>query len=99
LDKEKSLFPGPNHSGKEHEKKPVRLPVNRLFDLPTKDDQVLSHQCVFREQFGFASGQIGEGAEYEGVRWWLHPPQSACLEHRQAETGLVLDRRKQTQHE
>jgi len=42
LDKEERLFPSPNHSDKEHEKKSARLLVNRLFGLPTKDDQLLS---------------------------------------------------------
>jgi hypothetical protein len=42
LDKEERLFPGPSHPGEEHEKKPVRLPVKRSFDLPTQDYQLVS---------------------------------------------------------
>ena len=42
LDKEKSLFPGPNHSSQEHQEKPVRLPVNWSLDLSMEDDKLLS---------------------------------------------------------
>jgi hypothetical protein len=42
LDKEKGLFPGPNHSGQEHQEKSVRLSVNWSLDLSMKDDELLS---------------------------------------------------------
>jgi len=41
LDKEESLFPGPNHAGQKHEEKPVRLPIDRSFDVSTKDKELL----------------------------------------------------------
>src|SRR5260370_15111220 len=40
LDDEERMFPGPNHHGQKHQEKPVRLPVDRSFDLSTKDDQL-----------------------------------------------------------
>jgi hypothetical protein len=42
LDKVKRLFPGPNHSGQEHQEKSVRLPVNWSLDLSMEDDELLS---------------------------------------------------------
>ena len=42
LDKVKRLFPGPNHSGQEHQEKSVRLPVDWSLDLSMEDDQLLS---------------------------------------------------------
>ncbi len=42
LDKEKRLFPGPNHPGEKHQEQAVRLPVDRSLDLSTKDDQLVS---------------------------------------------------------
>jgi hypothetical protein len=63
LNNEENLFPGPNHSSQEHQEKPVGLPVDRLLDLSTENDQLLSSQGVFRKQFGFSSGQIGERSE------------------------------------
>ena len=38
LDKEQRLFPGPNQPSEKHQEKAVRLPVDRSFDLSTKDD-------------------------------------------------------------
>ena len=83
LDKEKRLFPGSNHPGEEHQQKPVRLPVHWSFDLSMKDDQLMSQQRVFRQQFGFASGQISERSEHKGGRQWFDPTRktrswSAC---------------------
>jgi hypothetical protein len=42
LDKVKRLFPGPNHSGQEHQEKSVRLSVNWSLDLSMEDDELLS---------------------------------------------------------
>jgi len=42
LDKEKRLFPGPNHPGENHREKPIALPVDGSFDLSTEDDQLVS---------------------------------------------------------
>jgi hypothetical protein len=99
LDKEKGLFPGSNHPGEEHQKKPVPLSIHRAFDLSMQDEQLMSQQRVFRQQFGFASGQIGECTNHKGVRWWLHPPQNMFLKRMEAERDVLLDRGKYTQHE
>ena len=63
LDNEEGLFPGSDHTSQEHQQKPIPLSVCRSFDLATKNDQLLSQQCVFRKQFGFSSGHIGERSE------------------------------------
>ena len=34
-----------------------------------QDEQLVAQQRVFRQQFGFASGQIGEYTNHEGGRW------------------------------
>jgi hypothetical protein len=91
LDKEERLFPGSNHPGEQHQKKSVRLSVHRAFDLSTQDKQLVAQQRIFREQFGFASGQIGERTEYQGGRRWLHPPQDMFLKRMEAERDALLD--------
>ena len=90
LDKEKRLFPGPNHAGQKHQEKPVSLPADGLFDVSTKDDQLVSSQGVFREQFGFASGQIGECSEHKRDRSWFDPTRNTLLEGVKAETDALL---------
>jgi hypothetical protein len=42
LDKQKRLFPGPNHSGQQHQEKPVSLFVNWSLDLSMEDDELLT---------------------------------------------------------
>jgi len=42
LNKEKRLFPGPNHAGEKYQEQAVRLPVDRSLDLSTKDGQLVS---------------------------------------------------------
>jgi hypothetical protein len=41
LHNEEGLFPGPNHPGQQHQEKPVCLPVDRSFDLPMQNDELL----------------------------------------------------------
>jgi len=41
LDKEKRLFPGPNHPGKNHKEQPIGLQIDGVFDLSTEDDQLV----------------------------------------------------------
>jgi len=76
LDKEKRLFPGSNHPGEEHQKKSVPLSVCWSLNLSMQDEQLVAQQRVFRQQFGFASGQIDKCTNHEGGHWWLHAPQN-----------------------
>ena len=56
LDNEEGLFPGPNHPGKKHQEKPVHLPVDRSFDLSTKDHQLLSYSAFSASSSDFPLG-------------------------------------------
>ncbi len=94
LDKEEGLSPGPNRPGQQHKKKPVCLPVDGAFYLSTQNDQLVSQERVFRQQFGFASGQIDERAEHKRGRRWFHPVQSTFTEHIKDPTDVSLDRGK-----
>lgn len=49
LDKQKRLFPGSDHPGKEHQKKTIRLPIGWSLDLSMQNDQLLSQECIFRK--------------------------------------------------
>jgi hypothetical protein len=59
----------------------------------------VSHQRIFRQQFGFASGQISKRAGHQGGRQWFDPMQNTFLERMQAKTDALLERGKYTQHE
>ena len=73
LDKEKGLFPGSDHPGEEHQKKPIRLSVGRSFDLSTQNDQWHASERIFRQPFRFPSGQIDERVEHKGDCRWFDP--------------------------
>jgi hypothetical protein len=98
LNKEKRLFPGSNHLGEEYQQKPVFLSVHMAFDLSMQDEQLVAQQRVFCQQFGFASGQIGECTNHGGGRWWLYPSQNVFLKRMEAEKDALLDRGKDAQH-
>ena len=60
LNDEQRLFPGPHYACQQDQEDAVRLATDRPFHLSTQDDQLMSQQRIFRQQFGFASGQIIE---------------------------------------
>jgi hypothetical protein len=41
LDEEKRLFPGPNHSGENHQEQPIGLQIDGVFDLSTQDHELV----------------------------------------------------------
>jgi hypothetical protein len=91
LNEKKRLFPGPNHSSEKYQEHSICFPVNWSFHLSTQDDQLLSQQCVFCQQFGFASDQIGERPKHEESRWWSNPSRNTFLERVKAETDSLAD--------
>ncbi len=65
LDDEKCLLPGSYHPGQKHEEDAVRLGTSRPFYLSSQDDQLLTQQGIFCDEFGFASGKVGQCQEQE----------------------------------
>ena len=41
LGEEKRLFPGPNHSGENHQEQPIGLQIDGVFDLSTQDHELV----------------------------------------------------------
>jgi len=99
LDDKERLFPCSDHPGRKYQEEPILLPVCRSFDLLTQDEQWMSQQRVFRQQFGSASDQISKRSEHKGDRQWFEPTQTTFLERVQVKTDALLDRGKYTQHE
>ena len=99
LDQEERLFPGSDHPCQEHQEKPIRLAVHWSLDLSAQDDELLPQQRVFRQQFGFASSQIGERSEDKGGRQGFDPPQNTFLERMQAQTDSLFHRGTYREHE
>ena len=93
------LFPGPNHSGENYHEHSICFLVHWSFDLSMQDDPLVSQQRIFRQQFGFASGQISKHAGHQGGRQWFDPMPNTFLERMQAKTDALLYRGKYTQHD
>ena len=92
LDDKERLFPGPNHSREKYQEHSICFPVNWSCDLSTQDNELVSQQRVFRQQFGFASGQISKRSGHKGGRQWFDPTPNTFLERVQAKTDALLDR-------
>jgi hypothetical protein len=60
LNNEEGLFPGANDPGQKHQKHPIRPGTDRSFHLPLEDDQLLTQQGIFCDQFGLAFGKVGQ---------------------------------------
>ncbi len=99
MDEEKCLFPGSDHPGQQHQEQPVRLPIDRAFDLSTQDDQLVSQQRVFRQQFGFASRQISKRPKEKGSWRGFDPRQETYLNRMKAEEHLSLHAQENTKHQ
>jgi hypothetical protein len=99
LDDKERLFPGPSHSSEKYQEHSICFPADWSFDLSTQDDQLLSQQRVFRQQFGFASGQISKRFGHKRGRQWFDPSRNTFLERMHAKTDALLDRGKYAQHE
>jgi hypothetical protein len=61
-----------------------------------KDGELLSYECVFRDQFRFPPEKISECAEHKGGRRWFDPTQETFLECVKAEVTSLLDGDVQT---
>jgi hypothetical protein len=99
LNEEQRLFPGSDHPGQEYQQQSIRLPTSGSFDLSMQDDQLLAQQRIFRQQFSFAPGQIGKGANDKGGCRRFDPTQEAFLERTQAGTKALFDQEKHAEHE
>lgn len=84
LDEEKRLFPGSDHPGQQYQEQLVRLAIERAFDLSTQDDQLVSHQRIFRQQCSFASRQISKRPKEKGSWRGFDPRQETHLNRMKA---------------
>jgi len=73
MNNEEGLFPGPNYPGQQHQEKPIGLPAGRSFDVPMRDDELLTQQRVFGKQFGLPFGKVFYRSKQKEVEWGFIP--------------------------
>ncbi len=98
LDNEQRLLPSANDPGQKHQEHAVRLGTGSPFHLSTQDDQLLTEECVFCHEFGFASGKVGQRPQQErsGVRFG--PNDETVVERLKTKTCQPRDERENPLH-
>ncbi len=65
LDNEQRLLPGAYHPGQKHQEHSICFGTGGSFYLSPQDDELLTQECVFCDQFGLVSGKVGQRPEQE----------------------------------
>jgi len=60
------LLPRPNHPGQQDEEDAIGPRERWLFHLSLEDDQLLSQEGIFCDQFRIASAKVGQGLQHQG---------------------------------
>lgn len=79
LHKEKCLFPISDGPRKHHQEQPIGPGIRRTLHLTTEDDQVLSEQRIFGDEFGLGASEFGERSGQGRAIGWLRPLKQALV--------------------
>ena len=92
------LLPGSNHPGQKHQEYPIRFGTGGSFHLSAEDNELLAKECVFRHEFGLASGKVCQRPQQErgGVRFC--PGDKAVMERLKPNACLLLDEDENPMH-
>lgn len=80
LNNEERLFPVPDGSREHDREQPIGSGTSWALHLTAKDDQLLSQQGVFGDEFSPGAGQIVQGSHEAGAARWPRPPQYRLLD-------------------
>src|SRR5262249_7647586 len=98
LHNQQSLLLRSNQPGQQDEEHAIGPRERWPFHLPLEDDELLSQGGNFREQFGLASAQIGEGGQQQGGSVQFRPMSQASRECMHAASQEALESEKNTCH-
>jgi len=59
------ILPGTNQLGQQNEQETIDPSYEWPFHLPPEDDELLAEENIFRDQFGLASAEIGQGCQWQ----------------------------------
>ena len=74
LHNEERLFPVPDGSREQDQEQPIGPGTRWALHLTTEDDQLLTEQRVFGDEFSPGAGQIVQCSHEEGAARWFRPP-------------------------
>ena len=98
LDNNDGLFPAPNYPGQKNQKQPVRFAAGRSFHLSPEDDERLSKERIFCDEFRFPSGKVCQRTQNERARGRSRPVEEVGIERLKAVACQSLDGDKNTMH-
>ncbi len=80
LDNQERLFPTANGPCKDEQEYAIRFATSWTFDLTTKDDQLLTEQRIFGDEFCPGASEIGEHPGEKGSTPGARPAQYTLLD-------------------
>jgi hypothetical protein len=92
------LFPSSNRSCQKHQEHPIHFGARRSFAVSAEDDKLLAEKCVLSDQFGLATGLVGQHPRHErgGVRFG--PDNEAVVERLKTQACHACDERENPLH-
>jgi hypothetical protein len=98
LDNEQRLLPGSDHPGQKHQEHPIRFGTGRSFHLSPQDDQRLSQEGVFCDQFGLTSRKVGQRSQDQSGGGWFGPVNETLMERPKTQACQPCDERENPLH-
>jgi hypothetical protein len=86
LDNEQRLLPGASDPGQQHQEYAIRLGTGRSFHLSPKNNELLTQQCVFCDEFGLVSGKVSQRPQQQRGGVGFGPGDVAAVERLKAKT-------------
>ena len=98
LRNQERLLPMADSPCKHHQKDPIRPGIRWALDLAAEDDQLLTEERVFGDEFSLGAVQIIQCSHEEGAACWPRPPQYTLLDPTEQAPIPVLERHEQKIH-
>lgn len=79
---EQRIFPVTDATGEKHEPEAVGLGKRGFFDVAVKDDQLLTKESIFGNEFGSIAGEVCDSAENNRMAGGLGEMQKGLFKRR-----------------
>ncbi len=98
LNDEQRLLPGSDHPGQKHQVHPIRFGTGRSFHLSPQDDQLLTQEGVFCDQFGLTSRKVGQRSQDQSGGGWFGLVNETPMERAKTQACQACDERENLMH-
>jgi hypothetical protein len=98
LHNEERLFPTAGRPCEQYQEHAIGLGTRWALHPTAEDNQLLTKQGVFGQEFSPGTGQIGKRSSEARVMRWSRPLQGAVAELKETTLDLALEQGKQYRH-